>query len=316
MKIAKEVKIGILVAAAFAILFTGFYFLKGANVFSNDNKYICYYPNIDGLQNSAAIQVNGITVGHVLNTKLELNKGVKVVILVDNSVPIPDGTVANLASSDLLGSKVIKLTLGTGSSMLPSGSELQTHIDGGLMDNVSAQLTPRLQELKTTISSLDNVLANINTVVGDENQKALAAVIKSLGVTANNLTKLSTALSNESSEISSIIHNTNSITGNLAHENDTVKAILAHVSGITRQLSNAPIQKTFTELQQTTAQLQGIMDKINNKQGSLGMLINDKELYNSLNGSLQSMKNLLNDLQAHPKKYLNLTVFGNKTTQQ
>ena len=312
MHLSKEVRIGILVAAALVIFFTGFYFLKGASLFSNDKEYYCFYANVDGLQNSANVQINGLNVGHVTKTKLVGDKGVQVTISIEKDVDLPVGTVANLASFDLLGTKIIKLALGPGPGSIPTKSELKTNAEGGIVDNVSAQLTPRLQELKGTIIALDTVLASVNKIVGLENQKSMASAIDNIKHTSENLAKLSSVLASEGSQITGVIQNANSITGNLARQNDTIKHILSNVNNITRQVANAPIQKAFTDLQSATAQLQGIMNKINNNEGSLGMLINNKEVYNNLNNSLHSMSGLMEDIKAHPKRYINVHVFGGK----
>lgn len=312
MSVSKEVRIGLLVAGSLVIFFIGFYFLKGSSVFSNDKQYFCYYANVDGLQNSANIQINGLNVGRVISAKLAGDKGVRVDMALSKDIVVPQGTVANLASSDLLGTKIIKLELGPGPGELPAKSELKTMAAGGLVDNVSAQLTPRLAELKTTIIALDTVLAGVSQIVGAQNQRAMASAIKNINTTSENLAKISGALSAESGQISSIIHNANSITANLAKQNDSVKRIVANVSAITRQFANAPIQKTFADLQNTAAQLQGIMDKINNNQGSLGMFINNKEVYNNLNNSLHTVNSLMEDIKAHPKRYINVSVFGRK----
>lgn len=310
MKTSKEVRIGIMVAAALVIFFVGFYFLKGSSIFSNDKEYYCFYANVDGLQNSANVQINGLNVGHVTGTKLIGNKGVRVIIALDKSVELPEGTTANLASFDLLGTKIIKLILGPGPGVIPAKSELKTLAEGGLVDNVSAQLTPRLKELKGTIIALDTVLASVNTIVGEKNQKAMAEAINNIKTTSENLAKISTMLSSEGNQITSVIRNANSITGNLAKQNDTIRQIMSNVNNVTRQFANAPIQKAFTDLQSATTQLQGIMNKINNNEGSLGMLINNKEVYNNLNNSLHSMSGLMEDIKAHPKRYINVHVFG------
>jgi phospholipid/cholesterol/gamma-HCH transport system substrate-binding protein len=163
-----------------------------------------------------------------------------------------------------------------------------------------------------TIIGFNNALANINSIVGADNQKAITAAIQSLKITSDNVARLSDALSKESGQITGIIRNTNSITGNLARNNDTIQRILSNTSRITAQIANAPLQKTITDLQKATAQMQGIMDKINNNQGSLGMLVNDKELYNNMNKSLKSVTELTNDLKARPGRYINVSVFGGK----
>lgn len=312
MKISKEVKTGTLVVAAIVVFFAGFYFLKGSDLFSNDKEYYCYFPSVDGLQKSTFIQIKGLNVGQVTNMELAGDKGVKVTLSVANKTHIPSGTIATLAQSDLLGSKVIRLDLGEGPGMEQKGAILQARKDGGAIDKISGELTPRLEELKITIIAFNNALNNINSIVGPDNQAAITAAIQSLKATSENVARLSDALSKESGQITGIIRNTNSITGNLAKSNDSIQRIIANTSKITGQLANAPIQKTIADLQKTTAQLQGIMDKVNNNQGSLGMLVNDKELYNNMNKSLKSVTELTNDLKARPGRYINVSVFGGK----
>lgn len=310
MKLSKEVKIGFVVTLSLVIFFAGFTFLKGSTLFSNNKEYICFFNNIDGLQSSSTVLIRGMNVGHVARTELNGAKDVKVVITVGKKVEIPEGTRAVLAQSDLLGSKVIKLSPGPGPAMLENGATLATGIDGGAIESISSELTPRLTELKQTISSLNATLANVNAVMGEDNQKAIAMAIQSIKTTADNLAGLTGAINKESGQISSILRNANSVTGNLARSNDTVQQILSHMNTITRQIAAAPLQKTLTDMQGAITQLKAIMTKVNSNEGSLGLLINNKDMYNNLNSSLQSMTNLMTDLKAHPGKYINVSVFG------
>jgi len=312
MSLSKEAKIGILVTVSLVIFFIGFYFLKGASLFSNDKDYYCYYSNVDGLQNSANVQIRGLNIGHVSGMHLVDGKGVRVTVSIGKNVEIPEGTIASLVSFDLLGTKMVRLDLGNGPAMLPPGASLPTNSEGGIVDNVSAELTPRLQEMKATIVSFDSALSGINAVVSYQNQKAIAAAIKSIQTTADNLAELSSALKNEGGEMTGILHNANSITANLARNNDTINRILTNINKLSGQLAKAPVQKTVMELQKTIADFQGIADKINNNEGSLGMLINNKDLYNNLNNSLRTLNSLMSDIQAHPSHYVNVTVFGKK----
>ena len=312
MSLSKEARIGLLVTISLVIFFIGFYFLKGADIFSNEREYYCYYNNVDGLLNSANVQIKGLNVGHVAHMQLENGKGVRVSIMVDKSIALPEGSVASLQSLDLLGTKIITIAPSNGPGILPKGAELVTEKQGGIVDNVTAELTPRLQEMKGTIVELDTALAGINDVVGEENQKVITAALKSIKATADNMAALSAALGNESGEISSILHNLNSITTNLAKNNDTVKMIMANVNNVTRQLSNAPIQQTFASLQSVSAQLHDVMTKINNGEGSLGKMVNDKALYDNLTKSLHSLDSLMGDVNAHPHRYINVAIFGGK----
>lgn len=300
MNLSKEVRTGILVTASLGIFFIGFYFLKGASLFSNNKEYYCFFSNVEGLQSSANVMVRGLPVGHVSGMKLIGDKGVRVAIIISKNIDIPEGTVATLASLDLLGTKVLNLRPGPGPGMLEGGSTLPAEKEKGMIDNVSGELTPRLRELKGTIASIDTALAGIT------------AILVPIKTTANNLASLTGTLNQQSGEITSIMHDLSSFTANLRSQNDTIKQMLANLNNVSRQLANAPIQKTVAELQSAATQLKAIIDKINSGQGSLGLLINNKDLYNNLNSSVNSIQKLTDDLKAHPNRYINVTIFGKK----
>lgn len=298
-------------ASALLIFFVGFYFLKGSDLFSSNKEYYCYFASVEGLQKSTFVQIKGLNVGQVTDLELAGAQGVKVTLSVRNRTRLPEGTIAAL-KSDLLGTKVVELSLGTGPGAVPPGGTIAGHKDGGAIDKISGELTPRLEELKGTIIAFNNALANINSIVGEENQRAITAAVQSLKVTSENLARLSDAISKESGQISGIIRNTNSITTNLAKSNDTIQRILSNTNRITAQIANAPLQKTITDLQKTSSELHEIMQKINDNKGTMGMLINDKELYNNMNKSMKSINDLTTDLKARPGRYINVSVFGGK----
>lgn len=312
MSLSKEARIGLLVTISLVVLFAGFYFLKGANIFSGEKVYYCFYDNVQGLQTSSNVQIRGLNVGRVAHTQLVDGKGVKVEIALSKKIDLPQGTVANLASADLLGTKIIRLDLGNGPGIIESGGTLPTATEGGLMDNISTEVTPMLRDIRGMVAILDSVLGGVNNIVNDQNQKALSNSLASLETTTDNFKKLSNALGKESGEITSIVHNANSITGNLAANNDKIKNIINNVNGFSGQLSNAPINQTLSDLQHTTSELQGIINKINTDQGTLGRLVNDKGLYNNLDSTLGSLNLLMADIKAHPSRYINVSIFGKK----
>ena len=312
MKISKEVSIGILVTVSLVILFLGFYFLKGNDVFSNDREYYCYYKEVDGLLNSANVEVHGIIVGHVTYLGLSDGKGVKVVIRVHNDVRVPQGTVATIVSDGLLGSKIVRLDLSDSKADAQEKTVLATSDEPGIIDNISDQLTPLIKSLRKTVTALDTVIAAVGVILGDGDKKGISGTIQSVNVTADNLARITNDLNKEGAEVKEILHSTNSFTASLAKNNDTVKKLLSNLNMVSAQMANAPLQKTITELEATTAQLKSVMTKINNGDGSMGMMVNNKDLYNNLNGSLKSMDQLLSDLKAHPSRYVNISVFGGK----
>ena len=305
MSISKEVRIGLLASISLVVFFTGFYFLKGSAFLSNENTYYCNYSSVDGLLNSANVEIRGLIVGHVTALDLEDERGVKVTIAVKKNISIPQGTVATLVSDGLLGGKIIRLDLGKSKSFAETKSTLVTAEEAGAIDNLTTEITPLIKSLKTTVTSLDTIIAGVNVVLGEDNRNGIKGTIRSINATAENLEKMTRTLSTETESVKGILHNANSFSANLAKNNDTITRIINNFSGISNQLANAPLQKTITQFENVSTQLNGVVGKINNGEGSMGALMNNKDLYNNMNA-------LLSDLKAHPSRYINVTIFGKK----
>lgn len=310
MRFSKEAKIGLLVTISLLVFFAGFYFLKGANIFSGEQHFYVYYDNVQGLQTSSAVQVKGLGVGRVSVIELNDSENVRVTIAVDKSVDIPVGTTAELASSDLLGTKIIRLNLGMGTQLAEDNSTLPGTIEGGVIDNISLELSPLITDLRHVITTLDTVLVGVSGVLNENTANSLANTVVSLDVTMKNFSELSETLNRESEELAAVIRNANSISANLADNNDRITNIIKNAETTTKNLSAAPIQETVKELQSAARQIDGIMQKINNNEGSLGMMVNDKKLYSNLTETMNTLNDLLADINAHPWRYINVTVFG------
>lgn len=305
MNISKEVRIGLLATISLVIFFTGFYFLKGADILSKDKIYYCNYSKVDGLLSSATVEIRGLVVGHVTALELEEERGVKVTIAINKDIVIPQGTVATIVSAGLLSGKSIRLDLGKSSSVAEPKSTLATAEEAGIIDNVTKEITPLIASLRKTVASLDTVIAGVNMVLGEDNRNGIKGTIHSINATADNLAKMTATLNGETQNVQGILRNANSFSATLAKNNDTLSRIMANFSNVSNQLAKAPLQRTLTQFDSASAQLNGITAKINSGEGSLGQLINNKDLYTN-------MTNLLGDLKAHPSRYINVTIFGKK----
>ena len=312
MKFSKEARIGLLVSISLLILFAGFYFLKGANLFSCENEYYVYYDDVQGLQPSASVQVKGLNVGRV--SKIELNGGgkVKVILAVSKKVKVVEGSSADLLTADLLGTKVIDLNVGTGSGELEDESVLPGAVKGGVLDNISVEIQPLIHDVRHVVAVLDTVMMGIDEMLDPVTRQRLQNSVASLDVMTSNFAQLSDKLVKESNQIAGILRNTNSFTGNLADNNQQINQIIRNADMAVDQFSKAPINQTVKDLNATVQQLQGVITKINENQGSLGLLVNDKQLYTNLAETVKTLDLLLADMKAHPARYINVTIFGRK----
>jgi phospholipid/cholesterol/gamma-HCH transport system substrate-binding protein len=312
MKFSKEIRIGLLVTASLFAFVAGFYFLKGANLFSGENNYYAYYDNVQGLLASASVQVKGLSVGRVANIKLNPDGKVKVELAVSKKIKVTKGTIAKLMSSDLLGTKVISLDIGQSTELLEDEATIPGVLEGGLLDNLSAEISPLILDIRHVVATLDTVLVGVTGILSPQTRQNLSNSVASLDVTMRNFSELAKKLNGESDHLAGIVRNVSSVTGNLAKNNQQITNIMKNMDNISGQLAGAPIAQAFKDLQSAASQLQGVINKINANQGSLGMLVNDKVLYSNLSESLKTLDALMADIKAHPSRYINVTIFGKK----
>lgn len=315
-KVKNEVKIGILVAATITLFILGFNFLRGKGLFSSDRKYYTYYDNIQGLQESAVVQLKGYGVGKVSQIQLQDDRRIKVTFTLKKDIKMPKGTVAQLAAADLIsGTKIINLLMTNESAYIPENSLVEGKEAGGILDNLGDQVSPLVGVLQHTVVSLDTLLNTVNNIINDDTRKHLNSSFASLEVALEQLSGLASQLNAQSGNLAGVIKNANSITGNLASSNERISNTLTNLESFSTSLNKAPIQETVEELQRTASSLQGIVSRINDNNGSLGMLLSDKKLYNNLTNSLGALDTLLLDLKAHPSRYINVSVFGSKAKE-
>ena len=81
---------------------------------------------------------------------------------------------------------------------------------------------------------------------------------------------------------------------------------------INNKVGTIDVAATMYKVDQTLANMQQLTDKLNSNQGSLGLLMNDRGLYDDITSAAQSIDSLFTNLKAHPKRYVHFSVFGKK----
>ena len=317
MKISNETKVGALTAIAITLMILGFNYLKGRSLFKTGNFLYAKYPDAKGLMVSNPVYVNGYQVGTVYEIEnIDQNlRNICVGIKLKDYYNIPENSVARIIK-DPLGTPSIEINLGDSKQYLSSGDSVDTQSSPGLLDAMSNKIGPVADQLKTTIETLDHVLKNINTVFDPETKNNLQEVIGNINKTTESLVKSSASiqsmLNEQNGSVVQSMSHVNSITKNLADNNEKVNQVLSNVEKATGQLSEADIKGSVAGLKSAVEDLNTLLTKVNKGDGSLGLLVNNKDLYNNLNHTVKSANILMDDLRAHPKRYVHISVFGKK----
>ena len=310
MKISNETKIGALTAIAITILILGFNFLKGKSLSTSKNILYGVFPGVEGLQPSNAVYINGLQVGKVsdLVEKDKNLSGIIVTIRLSKDINIPDNSIAAIVS-DLLGGSSIKITLGNSTTYLKSGDTILTSKTFGLVDRLQNSLDPTLNNLNKTLVSLEDLITRVSSIFDPAAKTNLQSLIANLTASSKELNQL---LNSQSGMLAKSLNNVENFTGNLAQNNEKISSTLDNLQKTSANLAGAKIPETVASLQQTIDQLQATLGKFNNRDGTMGQLLNDRQLYDHLNQTVRSLNILLDDVRVHPKRYVNISVFGRK----
>lgn len=317
MKITNEVKVGILAIAAILVLIIGFNFLKGSQVFSKPFTLFARFREIGSLEKSNQVKINGLAVGTVYNFTPS-DKEVSDIIVeihLNKDIAIPRGSLAFIDGS-VLGAAYVNVQKSEENSYHQSGDTIVTRLEQSLISGLQAQVAPTIARLNETFDSLKLVIGGLNSIFDPNTKNNVRSLIGNLTTTSGQLARL---LDIQSGALSQSLINMNAITGNLAKNNDAITSSIRNVEVTTSRLANANIEGMVSAMQATIGELQNTIGKFNTNNGTLGLLMNDRKLYDDLNKSsyqlnkgLLSLEILLDDIRIHPKRYLNISVFGGK----
>ncbi|ULQ54096.1 MlaD family protein [Flavihumibacter fluvii] len=311
MKISNETKIGILAVVSITILILGFNFLKGKNLFEKNDKIYAIFPKVTGLLGSNPVLVNGLQVGMVSNIherSRNLSDGIVVTINLARDVDIPKNSVA-VISSELLGTASLVIEPGDAAEFLQDGDTLRSRVKAGLLDDVSASLNPALKSLDGTLQSMDSLIQVAGTYFDPATKNNFQKIFANLGAAS---ASLNTLIASQNSSLNKTLSHVNSITGNLDSNKSKINNTLSNLETTSSKLADLKLEETISNLNKTVAGLNGVLEKANQKDGTIGLLLNDKKLYNNLENTSRSLNILLDDLRVHPKRYVNVSVFGKK----
>jgi phospholipid/cholesterol/gamma-HCH transport system substrate-binding protein len=310
VKIANETKVGILAAFSIAVLIIGYNFLKGNSIFSSETVLYARYARVDGLAVSKPVLINGFQIGRVDKLVLQPNGEIVATLKIKGKYDIPKNSIARLEGTDLLGSKAIVMALGTGKDYALDGDTLNANVAQNLMEAVE----PVQKKAQLIIGKMDSILTSVNTILNPEFQKNVNKSFNSISATLASLEgtskKVDGLVGTEGKRISAILANAESISANLRNNNAKINAILTNINTVTDQVAAANFKQTIDNANKAVADLQGIVTKVNDGKGTLGLLVNDTKMYDNLNNASKNLDNLIIDLKENPKRYVHFSVFG------
>lgn len=316
MKIKREAKIGILAIITLALFYWGFNFLKGKDIFSKQVTFYALYPQVNNLIETNPVSINGVKIGLVDKIFFHPDGSGKIIVkcIIGKDINIPKNSIARLYSSDLLGTRAIELILGDSNEFIHSGDTLISQTQASLGEEVSKEILPIKLKAEELLSSIDSVLTVVQTIFNEQTRNNIHQSIENLKKTVATIEKttrtIDTTFTQQATRLAHIVANAESISTNLKNNNENITNILTNLSTVTDDLTKANLVQTLDNANNAVARLDSVIAKINSGEGSLGLLLNDKELYQNLDKSALELNKLLEDIRNNPEKYLSIKLFG------
>lgn len=315
MKFTKEIKAGLIAILAIVGFIILFQFMKGKSLFTTDNIFYAKFDNVEGLEASNPVSINGLKVGQVDQiipiTEPDGKIHFVVKVTVDDNFEFSKRSTLEIFEPGLMSGKEMRVNLAYGSPMAKDGDTLKGAFKLSMMNNISSQVGPVKDQLQIVLKRVDSLMMNANAMTDAQNQQAIRALLASLNRTVTSFESTSqqtnALLANNDPRIQKMLDNANLAT-------ISAKTTIDKYGRVADEVDVQKLNNTIDKLSLTADKLNGIIAGIQNGEGSLGKLTKDEQLYNNLNESSANLNNLILDLKANPKRYLNFSVFGKNST--
>ena len=304
MRLSKEIKAAFFVLSTILLFIFGFNYLKGSSILDKQKTIYAVYDEVDGLLVGANVMINGLSIGNV--TELDfLPNSTKIIVTlkVKDKLNFSSKSTASIYETGVLGGLAISIEpLFERESIVKTGDTLMSSVRPGLTELINRQIEPLSRQLQSTITSVDSIFTGASNVLNRQTQEeikeSISVLTSAINAIKNSSVIIEETLTSKNTQINNTIDNFEKISSNLSNVSDELNSF-----GLTSLLSN---------LEDSVDGISSIVDKLDSDNSTLGKLINEDEVYNNLNSSIESLNILINDIKTNPKKYVHFSVFGRK----
>lgn len=300
---SKELKIGIFAVTVLVVSFFMINYLRGEDIFNREFEVSSRFETLEGLVASAPVYIKGYKAGKVSEVQYDpQTEDFKVTCSISKDFRIPSDSRMTIYSVDIMGGKGVKIDLGTSAALAADGDSLTPAFEAGLMDGLAAGIGPLMDNVNSLLDSLNTTVAGVNKMLSDRNQEHISSMLAHLDDTMADLERLSSAVGGKSEEIEAVIENVSALSSRFGGIADQVDTTLAGVNSIIGTVNG-------TDIEGLVASLRNLLDSINDPEGTVGRLMSDDSVYNSVDSLLVDIDGLVRKIQENPKKYIRISVF-------
>lgn len=303
MKYIKEFKIGLFVVVVLIVSFFTINYLRGNDVFNREIELSARYETLDGLVASAPVYIKGFKAGKVTETLYDSEAGDFVVTCsILKEFNIPADSKMMIYAADIMGGKGVRIDLGTSSEKVQDGDMIIAGSELSMVDGIAGGVVPLLEKVGVVLDSLNIALSGVNRLLSESNIKTIERTLVHLEKTMKDVGAVASVFEGKSGELEGIIDNLSELSSDVLVIAEKVDTTMTDVAALVASLNEEQIKEIMASFNE-------LLENINNPESSVGKLLTDKSLYNSVDELLSDIDILVKKIQENPKKYLRISVF-------
>jgi len=312
-KISHEVKVGVVALITIIVFIWLYNFLKGKDLFSNTAFYYCIYDRIGGLAESSPVEINGYKVGVVQSIDFvdEISGKLLVTFSVSKDFQLPVNTVAEIVPVSIIAGMKVQFVYGDGPGIYSHGDTIPGRLSESLLTSFEAEFKPLKKKIDDLLDVIDSVISSVNDVMDPGFKKNFAGTIANLNSTTGSIDNI---INDKEKGLILAAENITKFSKMLSDNSGKMSASINNLQLITDTLASSDLYASVTNLKSTLEKTSVLLENLNDGKGSAGQLFTNDSLYNNLTASLESLNELLVDMKANPKKYVHFSLFGKKYT--
>ena len=303
MKFTKELKIGIFAVSVLILSFFMINYLRGKDIFNREIELVARYDDVEGLVESAPVFIKGYKAGKVTEVFYDsVQENFRVTCSVIKDFRIPSDSRMLIYGVDIMGGKGIRIDLGSSAMSAEDGAELSSASEPALLDGLASGIGPLMEKVGNTLDSLNVAVSGVNRMLSEENQANIAGTLAHLESTMSDISALASTVGGRSEELDSFMANLESLSTKLLGTVDNADTVLAGVTSVIDKLDESDIRGVISSFQE-------LLENINDPDGTIGKLLVDGSVYNSVDALLNDVDALVRKIEENPKKYIRISVF-------
>lgn len=303
MKFSKEFKIGGFVVVVLVVSFFVINYLRGVDIFNREIEVSSRFDDLEGLVESAPVYIKGYKAGKVSDVSYSPeDSGFTVTCSISKEFAVPADSRMVIYGVDIMGGKGIRIDLGESEQMVPDGGVLQGDCEADMLSSLADGLTPLLSKVNTTLDSLAVTVSSVNQTLSEQNRISISNTLRHLEMTMADVSGIAEGLGGRSEQINAFVDDLGDIADRIVVLTEKADTLVGNLAGITGSVSEADIRELVSSFKI-------LLENINDPDGTVGKLLVDDSVYDSLDSLLSDVDSLVNKIQENPRKYIKISIF-------